>query len=90
MASAPRLDFNRDKPANPRQVDPDTRQNSMKAYLATTGTVFGLIALLHLWRAIDNWRQLQTHPGNYLIMSALGVIAAGLSVWAWRLLRLRA
>jgi hypothetical protein len=59
----------------------------MKAYLITTGTVFGLIAVLHLVRAIEERSLLATHPWDYLVMAALGVVAAALSVWAWCLLR---
>jgi uncharacterized membrane protein YcaP (DUF421 family) len=61
----------------------------MKAYLITTGTVFGLIALMHLLRAIAERSLLETHPFEFLSMAALGTFAAGLSVWAWRLLRQR-
>ena len=28
----------------------------MKAYLITTGTIFGLMTLIHLWRIVDEWR----------------------------------
>ena len=59
----------------------------MKAYLVTTGTVFGLIAVMHLLRAIEEWSLLTTHPWSFLGMAALGVVAAALCVWAWRLLR---
>jgi hypothetical protein len=61
----------------------------MKAYLATTGTVFGVIALLHLVRSIQEWPLLATDPWYFLGSSALGVVAAALSVWAWWLLRLQ-
>lgn len=61
----------------------------MKAYLAITGTIFGLIAVLHGWRSIAEWSFLSTDPWYFLSMSALGVVAAGLSVWAWRLLLLQ-
>lgn len=61
----------------------------MKAYLVTTGTLFGLIALMHLLRSIQEWPLLITDPWYFLGMSALGVVAAALSVWAWWLLRLR-
>jgi hypothetical protein len=59
----------------------------MKAYLITTGTIFGLMAVLHLLRAIGERQKLTTDPGYFLSMAALGVVAAALSVWAWRLLR---
>jgi hypothetical protein len=59
----------------------------VKAYLVTTGAIFGLIAVLHLLKAIAEWSRLATEPWYYLGMAALGVVAAALSVWAWRLLR---
>ena len=58
----------------------------MKAYLIITGTVFGLVALMHLLRAISDRSMLGTNPGEFLAMAALGALAAGLSVWAWCLL----
>src|SRR5437660_144612 len=30
-------------------------RNSMKAYVMTTGAVFGLITLVHIWRLIEEW-----------------------------------
>ncbi len=54
----------------------------MKAYLITTGTVFALLALLHLWRLIAEWPRLATDAW----FVGIGVAAAGLSLWAWRLL----
>jgi hypothetical protein len=59
----------------------------MKAYLLVTGTVFGLIALMHLLKSINDWPTVTTNPWGYIGMSALGSIAAGLSGWAWWLLR---
>lgn len=61
----------------------------MKAYLITTGTLFGLIALMHLLKSISERSRLETDPGEFLGMAALGLVAAGLSVWAWRLLKLQ-
>ena len=54
----------------------------MKAYLITTGTVFGLITLAHVWRALAEGRRLATDPWFML----LTIVAAALSCWAWRLL----
>jgi hypothetical protein len=55
----------------------------MKAYLITTGTLFGLLTLVHIWRIVEE-RHLATDPWYLLIT----VAAAVLSVWAWRLFRL--
>jgi hypothetical protein len=56
----------------------------MKAYVMTTGALFGLLTLVHLWRIIVEGRQLATDPFYILITLA----AAGLCLWALRLLRL--
>jgi hypothetical protein len=61
----------------------------MKAYLVTTGSVFALIALMHLLKAINEWSLLSTRPAYFLSMAALGVLAGAFSAWAWRLLRVR-
>jgi hypothetical protein len=55
----------------------------MKAYLITTGILFTLLALLHLWRAILEWPHLMQDPWFLFIT----LVAATFSVWAWRLLR---
>lgn len=57
----------------------------MKAYLMTTGTLFGMLTIVHLWRAIKEWPHLATDPWYILITIA----AAALCGWAWRLLRVR-
>jgi len=54
----------------------------MRAYLVTTGTVFGLITLAHIWRMFAEGSHLATDP----VFLLLTFIAAGLSFWAWRLL----
>lgn len=56
----------------------------MKAYLITTGAVFALLTLAHLLRIIMEWPHLAREPFFLLIT----VLAGGLSLWAWRLLRL--
>jgi len=55
----------------------------MKAYLITTGTLFGLLTIVHLWRVIEEWPHLGTDPW-FLIIT---LVAAALCVWAWRLFR---
>ena len=54
----------------------------MKAYLAVTGVLFALLALMHIVRAVVVWRSLATDPWYFLSMAALGLVAASLSVWA--------
>jgi hypothetical protein len=63
----------------------------MKAYLITTGILFGLLAVMHLVQAIDEAHfLLSTDPKNFLGMAGLGVVAACFSGWAFRLLRKQA
>jgi hypothetical protein len=61
--------------------------DSVKAYLLTTGAIFGLVALAHLLRTVAEWSRLATDPWFYLEGPGLGLVAAALSLWAWRLLR---
>jgi hypothetical protein len=56
----------------------------MKAYVMTTGAVFGLLTLAHLLRIIAEGPHLLTNPW-YVVLT---VAAATLGLWAWRLLRL--
>lgn len=55
----------------------------MKCYVIAAGTLFGLLTLVHLWRIIEEWPRLARDPWYLLITLA----AAGLCLWAWRLLR---
>jgi hypothetical protein len=55
----------------------------MKAYVITTGVVFGLLVLAHILRAIAEGSQVVKSPSFILITLA----AAALFVWAMRLLR---
>ena len=59
-----------------------TWEQSMKAYVMTTGAVFGLLTLLHVWRALVE-RSIATDPWFILIT----VASAALCVWAVRLLQ---
>jgi hypothetical protein len=56
----------------------------MKAYIITTGVVFALITLAHILRVIAEGPRLLTEP----LWVLLTLATAGLSLWAWRLLRL--
>ena len=55
----------------------------MKAYIITTGVVFALLVVAHIWRAIAEGPQLLYDPWFILITLA----AAVLFVWAMSLLR---
>jgi len=55
----------------------------MKAYIITTGAIFGLITVAHVLRIFAEGRHLATDPWYVL----LTVAAATLCLWAWRLLR---
>ncbi len=59
------------------------RETAMKAYLASTGTIFGLITLAHVWRIVAESAALARDPWFVLLTA----IAAAFSVWAFRLLR---
>ena len=54
----------------------------MKAYIVTTGTLFGLIVVAHLLRIVAE-PHLAADPWYILLTAA----AAGMSVWAWRAAR---
>jgi hypothetical protein len=55
----------------------------MKAYIITTGAVFGLITLAHLLRFVMEGTHLVKEP-VYILLT---VLAAALCVWACLLLR---
>lgn len=56
----------------------------MRAYVLTTGALFGLIAVAHVWRMI-----VEPHLASHAWYVGLTLAAAALSLWAWRLLRRR-
>lgn len=58
----------------------------MKPYLITTGSLFALVAVAHLLRTIAEWSRLTTEPGFIVEGPGLGVLAAAITIWAWRLL----
>jgi tetrahydromethanopterin S-methyltransferase subunit E len=55
----------------------------VKAYVITTGAVFGLIVLTHIWRAVAEGPAIAKNPAYIL----LTVAAAALSLWAWRVVK---
>jgi hypothetical protein len=55
----------------------------MKAYLVTTGTVFALVTVAHVWRVVSESPALAKEPW----FVALTLVAAGFSIWAFSLVR---
>ncbi|HXI69869.1 MAG TPA: hypothetical protein VNN22_05865 [Verrucomicrobiae bacterium] len=55
----------------------------MKAFLITTGLLFGLMAVVHVWRAIEEWPHQNISLGFVLGMTALIAVPGALSAWAW-------
>ena len=60
----------------------EAQAQPMKAYLYTTGTVFAVITVGHVWEVIDRSR---VFASDVIIVA----LSAGLVVWAWRLGRTR-
>lgn len=56
----------------------------MKAYVITTGALFGLLTVAHIWRVFAEGPHLATDPFFVLIT----VAAAAFCLWACHLLRL--
>lgn len=54
----------------------------MKAYLTVTAALFGLLAIVHLWRAIQESSHLASDPW-FLIITVIAGLLAG---WGFRLL----
>jgi len=55
----------------------------MRAYVATTGVLFGLLAMVHVWRMVAESPSVATDP--WVLLST--IVAAALCLWSWRLLR---
>jgi hypothetical protein len=54
----------------------------MRAYVITTGILFAVITVAHLWEVIDRKHLLIEDP-------VVLAVSVGLVVWAWRLARRR-
>ena len=55
----------------------------MKAYLATTGVLFALLAALHVWRLVVEWPGIRA---EFWIVSGGTLLSAVLGLWALKLL----
>jgi hypothetical protein len=54
----------------------------MRAYILTSGAIFGLITIAHLVRMVLE-RRLVPDP----VFILLTLLSAGLTIWAWSVLR---
>ncbi len=54
----------------------------MKAYLAITGVLFALLALVHLYRIAHEWNGFN---GDFWFVFVTAAIALAFAAWAWRL-----
>ena len=59
----------------------------MKAYLVTTGIVFGLFALWHVFELASGLRSAASDSGFIIGVSLIIGVTGAFSVWAFRLLR---
>jgi len=63
--------------------DPDSLTSEsrlMRAYVLTTGAVFALITVAHVWEMVD---RSQVFFSDAIVIG----LSAGLAVWAWRVAR---
>jgi len=65
-------------------------ERPMKAYLATTGMIFALLAVAHLLRTIAEWPRVTADPWFFLEVPGIGLVAGAMCFWAWSLFRERA
>lgn len=54
----------------------------MRTYVMTTGAIFGLLVVAHVWRVVAE-QSLVADPFFVIVT----LIAAFLALWAWRLVR---
>ena len=55
----------------------------MKAYLATTGGLFALLAVLHVWRLVAEWPGIRA---DFWFVAGGTLLSTALALWALRLL----
>jgi hypothetical protein len=55
----------------------------MKAYVLTTGTLFALLVLVHLWRFAIEGAALLQQP--FFIVAT--IVSTGMCAWAWIVFR---
>jgi hypothetical protein len=65
------------------QPSPHRNLLSVKAYLATTGLLFALLAGLHVWRLVVEWPGIRA---EFWIVAGGSLLSAVLALWALKLL----
>jgi hypothetical protein len=55
----------------------------VKAYLATTGVLFALLAALHVWRLVVEWPGIRV---DFWPVAGGSILSAILALWALKLL----
>jgi len=56
----------------------------MKAYLITTGVIFGLLTIMHVWRMFS---ETGFHGDRDPFFVVITLVSAGFCIWAFQLLR---
>jgi hypothetical protein len=57
--------------------------DAMKAYLVITGTIFGLLAVLHVWRMVAEWNGLVAQTWYLASVGLVGIVLPTfLAIWA--------
>jgi len=59
----------------------------VRAYLAVTGAIFALFAAMHFWITWEHARRAGTTTWDWLAPLLIGILAAVLAAWAYRLVR---
>jgi hypothetical protein len=62
---------------------PRTWSFQVKAYRATTGVLFAVLAVLHVWRLVAEWHGIRA---EFWIVAGGSMLSAGLALWALKLL----
>ena len=58
----------------------------MRAYILTSGILFGLVAFMHLFITIEHFRMPVTDPWLVIAPAVIFLASSSLAVWAWQLL----
>ncbi|HEX5340267.1 MAG TPA: hypothetical protein VFX47_05255 [Gammaproteobacteria bacterium] len=61
----------------------------MKGYLYTSCVIFGLFSIGHVFELFSHWATLAADKGFTFGITALIVVSAALSIWAFSLLKMK-